>query len=478
MAESESKIMTEEAVEVSKELAKSAQALPHNRFSGNGVIYKAKLFGTADVNEPKGDAVCNMAMGLLKSAVKNTGEHKQKILVKISMSGITLLDQVNQLKLYDHAVNKISYIAKDPTDNRAFGYIYTETKGKHMYFGIKTDRPAEATILALKDMFQTVSEQAKSSAGLTTLPEAASTDTNASEVQPAETPDAVKAAETTMSSTEPALGEALENKEEKSVKKDNSSSSLLDLLDDLSFNPTPQPTAVAAPAGQPWPPQNAAALSWGNALPTQNDPFTTQPQQNAFSQQKSTFPQQSYSQPSNQSPFNQPFPQPAVFASQQQPQMFRPQAVSGGFSAANPQSSGLFQQPVQPQTTMTSPFGQQSTQSPAFLKDPFAAPATFQQAAQSVQPAVSVQSTNPFSPGGNQSFGVLQPQQVPHPVQTPAYGQQSNNLFSDLNPLPSNNQQVRKDQFFIDVKNPSKPKMNEMQTSQDSAASINNGALW
>jgi len=45
------------------------------------------------------------------------------------------------LKLYDHAVNKISYIAKDPTDNRAFGYIYTETKGKHMYFGIKTDRP-------------------------------------------------------------------------------------------------------------------------------------------------------------------------------------------------------------------------------------------------------------------------------------------------------------------------------------------------
>jgi len=54
-------------------------------------------------------------------------------------------------------------------------------------------------------MFQTVSEQAKSSAGLTTLPEAASTDTNASEVQPAETPDAVKAAETTMSSTEPAL---------------------------------------------------------------------------------------------------------------------------------------------------------------------------------------------------------------------------------------------------------------------------------
>lgn len=38
-----------------------------------------------------------MAMGLLKSAVKNTGEHKQKILVKISMSGITLLDQVNQV---------------------------------------------------------------------------------------------------------------------------------------------------------------------------------------------------------------------------------------------------------------------------------------------------------------------------------------------------------------------------------------------
>ena len=46
-----------------------------------------------------GDAVCNTAIGLLKSAVKTTGEHKQKIFIRINYTGITLLDAFNQVKI-------------------------------------------------------------------------------------------------------------------------------------------------------------------------------------------------------------------------------------------------------------------------------------------------------------------------------------------------------------------------------------------
>lgn len=36
--------------------------------------------------------------------------------------------------------------------------------------------------------------------------------------------------------------------------------------------PSPQPAAAAQGQGQPWPPQTAAASSWGNAVPAQVGP--------------------------------------------------------------------------------------------------------------------------------------------------------------------------------------------------------------
>lgn len=38
---------------------------------------------------------------------------------------------------HEHAVNKISFIARDVTDNRAFGYI-CGGEGQHQFFAIKT----------------------------------------------------------------------------------------------------------------------------------------------------------------------------------------------------------------------------------------------------------------------------------------------------------------------------------------------------
>jgi len=44
-------------------------------------------------------------------------------------------------------VNKISFISKDATDNRAFGYTVSESNGKHMFFGIKTEKAVSIHVM-------------------------------------------------------------------------------------------------------------------------------------------------------------------------------------------------------------------------------------------------------------------------------------------------------------------------------------------
>lgn len=49
---------------------------------------------------------------------------------------------VSQDSLYHHPVHKISFIAQDMTDSRAFGYIFGSPDTGHRFFGIKTDKAA------------------------------------------------------------------------------------------------------------------------------------------------------------------------------------------------------------------------------------------------------------------------------------------------------------------------------------------------
>lgn len=44
--------------------------------------------------------------------------------------------------LYHHPVHKISFIAQDMSDSRAFGYIFGSPDTGHRFFGIKTDKAA------------------------------------------------------------------------------------------------------------------------------------------------------------------------------------------------------------------------------------------------------------------------------------------------------------------------------------------------
>ncbi|XP_010078908.1 PREDICTED: disabled homolog 2-like, partial [Pterocles gutturalis] len=111
-----------------------------DRFKGDGIRYKAKLIGINDVPEARGDKMSQDSMMKLKGmavAARSQGQHKQKIWVNISLSGIKIIDEKTGVIEHEHPVNKISFIARDVTDNRAFGYI-CGGEGQHQFFAIKT----------------------------------------------------------------------------------------------------------------------------------------------------------------------------------------------------------------------------------------------------------------------------------------------------------------------------------------------------
>ncbi|XP_022431497.1 disabled homolog 1 isoform X2 [Monodon monoceros] len=130
------------------------------RFKGEGVRYKAKLIGIDEVSAARGDKLCQDSMMKLKGVVagaRSKGEHKQKIFLTISFGGIKIFDEKTGALQQHHAVHEISYIAKDITDHRAFGYVCGK-EGNHRFVAIKTAQAAEPVILDLRDLFQLIYE--------------------------------------------------------------------------------------------------------------------------------------------------------------------------------------------------------------------------------------------------------------------------------------------------------------------------------
>ncbi|XP_047664988.1 disabled homolog 2 isoform X2 [Tachysurus fulvidraco] len=128
------------------------------RFQGDGVRYKAKLIGIDDVPEARGDKMSQDSMMKLKGmavAARSQGKHKQRIWVNISLDGIKITDEKTGVIEHEHAVNKISFIARDLTDNRAFGYV-CGAEGQHQFFAIKTTQQAQPLVIDLKDLFQVI----------------------------------------------------------------------------------------------------------------------------------------------------------------------------------------------------------------------------------------------------------------------------------------------------------------------------------
>uniref|UniRef100_A0A8B9K2F1 DAB adaptor protein 1a n=1 Tax=Astyanax mexicanus TaxID=7994 RepID=A0A8B9K2F1_ASTMX len=130
------------------------------RFRGDGVRYKAKLIGIDEVTAARGDKLCQDSMMKLKgiaASARSKGEHKQKVFLTVSFGGIKIFDEKSGVLQHHHAVHEISYIAKDITDHRAFGYVCGK-EGNHRFVAIKTAQSAEPVILDLRDLFQLIYE--------------------------------------------------------------------------------------------------------------------------------------------------------------------------------------------------------------------------------------------------------------------------------------------------------------------------------
>nr|XP_053634720.1 protein disabled-like isoform X6 [Cherax quadricarinatus] len=119
-----------------------------------GLSFKGKLIGVLEVSEARGDRMCQEALAELKMAVRAAGEHKQRIVINVAMDGIRLRDERSSDCLYHHPVHKISFIAQDMTDTRAFGYIFGSPDAGHKFFGIKTEKAASQVVIAMRDLFQ------------------------------------------------------------------------------------------------------------------------------------------------------------------------------------------------------------------------------------------------------------------------------------------------------------------------------------
>ncbi|CAM9757978.1 unnamed protein product [Lampetra planeri] len=125
-------------------------------FSGDGVSYRAKIIGSDPVPGPSGHKICQDAMMKLKavaSASRSRGQHKQRVLLSVSFKGIRISDEKSGTTEYEHPIGFISYIARDVSDPRAFGYV-CGASGAHCFYAVKTVQQAEPLIMDIHDVFQ------------------------------------------------------------------------------------------------------------------------------------------------------------------------------------------------------------------------------------------------------------------------------------------------------------------------------------
>lgn len=132
-----------------------------SRFHGDGVRYKAKLIGVDPVPDAQGDKMCRDTMMKLKGfevSARRQGIHKQRVWLKVSTSGVKILDERTGVVLYEHDRSRISSLRKDESDPRALAYIYQQ-QDTYVLFYIKTATLVDPVLVDIHEVCKGVDQE-------------------------------------------------------------------------------------------------------------------------------------------------------------------------------------------------------------------------------------------------------------------------------------------------------------------------------
>ncbi|XP_075943845.1 uncharacterized protein LOC142946449 [Anarhichas minor] len=132
-----------------------------SRFNGDGVRYKAKLIGVDPVPYAQGEKMCWDSMMKLKgfdAAARRQGKHKQRVWLKVSSSGLKMVDERTGAVLHDHDRSRISSLTTDESDPRALAYVYQHQDTCSLFY-IKTANLAEPVLADIEEVCQIVDQE-------------------------------------------------------------------------------------------------------------------------------------------------------------------------------------------------------------------------------------------------------------------------------------------------------------------------------
>ncbi|KAK9519485.1 hypothetical protein VZT92_022211 [Zoarces viviparus] len=132
-----------------------------SRFNGDGVRYKAKMIGVDPVPYAQGEKMCWDSMMKLKgfdAAARRQGKHKQRVWLKVSSSGLKMVDERTGAVLHDHDRSRISSLTTDESDPRALAYVYQHQDTCSLFY-IKTANLAEPVLADIEEVCQIVDQE-------------------------------------------------------------------------------------------------------------------------------------------------------------------------------------------------------------------------------------------------------------------------------------------------------------------------------
>lgn len=76
----------------------ATEPLNGKKFEGDGLFFKGKLIGMEDLSIDRNEKVCLDSMFKLKAVVRARGEHKQRIQIQLTTTGVKIIDEITKVK--------------------------------------------------------------------------------------------------------------------------------------------------------------------------------------------------------------------------------------------------------------------------------------------------------------------------------------------------------------------------------------------